>query len=303
MPTRSSLDGSRRCTGARPRRPPDAELEGRQHLGERTAVAVEHHAGAHLRHAQPMLLGRVAPPPPRPGMSVRGSRCPRERPRRSARRRARRSSRSRSRSPAPAGARPRRVRRCLARDVACRSRGYREWPAWPLAPALRDVLAGQVHDRVASGKAGAGAGSRMGSQRSALVERVAARLVVSGDSRARVDRSNCSRARSGSRESTVTSSPRSLSAATTRGPIRPVAPVTVTRMALRSVLSLAARRRPVARVSRWCELRCSPMPVRVSPCAKPTSCPASASPLARACSATAAATAGATSRLKTEGMM
>ena len=44
-------------------------------------------------------------------------------------------------------------------------------------------------------------------------------------------------------------------------------------------------------------------PVTVSPGAKPTSLPASAVPAARACSATAEATAGATSRLKTDGMM
>jgi hypothetical protein len=64
---------------------------------------------------------------------------------------------------------------------------------------------------------------------------------------ANLDRSNWARARSGSRESTITPFPRSSRASTSFEPIRPVAPVTATRtgvllLSLRSTVACMAGR-------------------------------------------------------------
>ena len=89
-----------------------------------------------------------------------------------------------------ARARARRSRAGPRRGGACRSRGSRGSPAWPPRPALGDVLAGQVHDRVAPRERAAPAPARcIRSQRDGLRP--------SPSARARA-------ARAGSRESTVT---------------------------------------------------------------------------------------------------
>ena len=128
----------------------DAQAKRWQHLRERPARTVEHDTGAHLHRAHPQRVGRT-----RLGLPLGAHLCKEvaargRLPRRSAPRRALRSSRSPRSSPARADGRPRRPRANPSHEVACaRSRGCRESPLHPLAPALCDRLAGKVHHRVA----------------------------------------------------------------------------------------------------------------------------------------------------------
>ena len=231
-------------------RPTHAELEGRQHLGKRTAFAVEHDAGAYLHDAHAVASLPRRPRPPMPDRSVRGSRCPRGHPRRSARRHARRSSRSPSRSPAPAAARPRPARRFPARDGACPSRGCRGWPAWPrrssAARCSRRPGARSRRDRRALGR-----GCR-------FAHRVPLLSPAAG------------RARGPSPRRRVPSAPPPRAR-----PIRPVAPVIAIRMAL-SLRPLSRGQRGVA--GRLCLSRCCERAAR--PCRSGYR-PARSRPLAR----------------------
>ncbi len=284
MPTTSSA--SIQDTYWRPLgdRPAHAQLEGRQHLGQRAALAVEHHAGAHLRHPHAQAPGRV-------GLALpSGARLREEVPARgrvlvdrlvaaSAVIADRRAAHQRLR--ALAGRQRFDAEHQVARPehpaVADRPLGL-------IAPALRDVLARQMYDGIDARQ------RRPGSRFS---------LRVPSD---RLDRpAACERSLGPRRVAREDRHP--LAALQERRHDPPP-----------DQASRSAHRHPHARAlpfaAQFLEGERSPtppplwgIPVSLSPWAKPTSWPASALPLARACSATAAATAGATSRLKTDGTM
>ena len=167
---------------------------------------------------------------------------------------------------------------------ACRSRGCRGSPAWRSALqrwATFSPARCTTASRPASAAAGAGS-----------LEQVPA-TASTGDPAP----SRSARALGVAREHRHLVAALRCSAATSAVPISPVAPVTVTRIALHAPQPshIGARSAGVAPTT---------LGVIVSPGAKPTSWPGERGAARRAPrSATAAATAGATSRLKTDGMM
>src|SRR3954466_10479108 len=128
----------------------DPEAEERQHLGQRAAAAVEHDAGAHLGHAQPEPARTVRlalPGDADPGQEV------------AAGRRVLVERLVAVRAVVADGrgghehARARRGRLQAGDEVAGAELARGADPALGvLAPPLRDVLAREVHDRVAAGQ-------------------------------------------------------------------------------------------------------------------------------------------------------
>ena len=190
--------------------PPDAEAEERQHLGQRAALLVQRHARPQHGHPQPVLGGAGGLALPRDadlgqevvaGGGVLGDPLVAARPVVADGRGAdqRRGAGSAAAMPAT------RLRVPISREsrIADRDSSVQRWATF--SPARWTTASRPL-------SAAAGAGSCSGRQACASTSPRAAR------------------ARSGSRESTVTASPRSRSRLTIAVPRRPVAPVSVTFM-------------------------------------------------------------------------
>ena len=206
-------------------RPADAELERRQHPRERAAAAVEDDAGAHAHDAHAELLGArglVLPGDADLREEVGPGRArTRRRPRRPAARSSRRPRTRRGRPGRGSAARrpSTRLRVPVSRDsaIARRDASVQRW-------STRSPARWTIASRPARAEAGAGPVVRV--------------------PRARPARRARPRSCSGSRDSTVTSSPRARSARTSFVPISPLAPVRVTRMPPPDSLIEGDTRRP-----------------------------------------------------------